>query len=541
MGKKSKRKNKGNSDAAQAQSQEQNQAAPQNQRRTTTRQPHSRRPVDLGGVPRGPYVFDQVDFRNVPRWPNDGIDREFQLYLRGEHDDKCQNYVTHDDEHNALVKILGWNPLPKPLYKLPRPKRLQYIILPLGFQEVKAKEEADWDKAEEHLIEAYKRKDPHAIDLLKKINCHKAVYKASCDKSRFPDIRHIVVPLLQKSLATHENLEILFGKVSYVRDLLLEFGTKMAVPPVAASPEGVFLSQYLYKADTKALPTPKTCANCGAVSDGTQNFSKCSACKTVHYCSKECHLKHWPIHKPDCLRIQGKEVPKAAIEKAEKLKKEREELKNQLKQQKNQEIEDAFIVELEKYKKESPLLVDSWAYNGAQQKFPVHVPTDQAEQMIERLAYYFARIQVRKFIDLGDDYFPDGIDSKTNGCYGLFMRVLDNDAPVLMLFEHVLHVAPMEKRLAVCGLYIDGLFVIDDVVNNRAKWRLVSKPTTTYTPNHNRCDRLIKYLRKARDEAIFVTGGVKLGIESSGQRFQVSPKIFNSHRNSPYGMFRRPS
>ncbi len=129
--------------------------------------------------------------------------------------------------------------------------------------------------------------------------------------------------------------------------------------------------------------------------------------------------------------------------------------------------------------------MDSWACNGAQQNFPVHVPTEQAEEMILRLTFYFARIQGRKIINLGDDYFLDGIDSKTNGCYSLFIRVFDNDAPVFMHFEHVLHVAPIEGRLDVCGLYVDGLFVIDDVVNNRAKWRLVSKPITTYAPNES--------------------------------------------------------
>ncbi|XP_022800337.1 N-lysine methyltransferase SMYD2-B-like [Stylophora pistillata] len=49
------------------------------------------------------------------------------------------------------------------------------------------------------------------------------------------------------------------------------------------------------------------CANCKS----KQRFMKrCTACKQVIYCSKECQLLHWPNHKPSCLefRVTGSNV-----------------------------------------------------------------------------------------------------------------------------------------------------------------------------------------------------------------------------------------
>lgn len=41
------------------------------------------------------------------------------------------------------------------------------------------------------------------------------------------------------------------------------------------------------------------CANCSKKG----NFWKCSACRSVSYCSVACQRQDWPKHKPNC---QGK-------------------------------------------------------------------------------------------------------------------------------------------------------------------------------------------------------------------------------------------
>mmetsp|Transcript_13333 Transcript_13333/g.15535 ORF Transcript_13333/g.15535 Transcript_13333/m.15535 type:complete len:395 (+) Transcript_13333:123-1307(+) len=51
-----------------------------------------------------------------------------------------------------------------------------------------------------------------------------------------------------------------------------------------------------------------SCSNCGVESS---TLKKCSHCKEVQYCDRECQLKHWKIHKPSC---KGKNTsPRTAI------------------------------------------------------------------------------------------------------------------------------------------------------------------------------------------------------------------------------------
>jgi len=41
-------------------------------------------------------------------------------------------------------------------------------------------------------------------------------------------------------------------------------------------------------------------ASCGAKEAHKAHFSRCGACKTVVYCSKDCQLADWPAHKKAC-------------------------------------------------------------------------------------------------------------------------------------------------------------------------------------------------------------------------------------------------
>lgn len=46
-----------------------------------------------------------------------------------------------------------------------------------------------------------------------------------------------------------------------------------------------------------ASVTASSCGFCGAEK---KNLSKCSRCKSVFYCTKECQKSHWKTHKPNC-------------------------------------------------------------------------------------------------------------------------------------------------------------------------------------------------------------------------------------------------
>ena len=55
------------------------------------------------------------------------------------------------------------------------------------------------------------------------------------------------------------------------------------------------------------------CAKCGIRSTDNKAFSKCSACKMVTYCSRECQKDHWGEHKRICkLHVSAKKAAAAA-------------------------------------------------------------------------------------------------------------------------------------------------------------------------------------------------------------------------------------
>ena len=44
----------------------------------------------------------------------------------------------------------------------------------------------------------------------------------------------------------------------------------------------------------------QSCAHCGAAEQHVSHFKRCSACKAVVFCGKECQLANWPAHKAAC-------------------------------------------------------------------------------------------------------------------------------------------------------------------------------------------------------------------------------------------------
>ena len=160
----------------------------------------------------------RVDFRHLPRWPNDGIEQERKKNIEGG-PDSLGRIETDDPDTLAMTELLGGYPSNSPLSEIEpegggtEAEPFGFIrSLPFMFQERVAKEQSDLASAKAHLIGAYKRKDADVRRILKEINCEKSVYKGSCDESRFPDFRTIIVPLFQKNLASDGNIELLLAR-----------------------------------------------------------------------------------------------------------------------------------------------------------------------------------------------------------------------------------------------------------------------------------------------------------------------------------------
>jgi len=53
------------------------------------------------------------------------------------------------------------------------------------------------------------------------------------------------------------------------------------------------------------LPEYKTekCESCSTKSVVNNSLKACSRCHCVHYCSRECHVKHFPSHKKECKAV----------------------------------------------------------------------------------------------------------------------------------------------------------------------------------------------------------------------------------------------
>lgn len=45
---------------------------------------------------------------------------------------------------------------------------------------------------------------------------------------------------------------------------------------------------------------PWICDGCGEVEELCGDYKCCSKCKKAQYCSRDCQVKHWKMHKPDC-------------------------------------------------------------------------------------------------------------------------------------------------------------------------------------------------------------------------------------------------
>lgn len=160
----------------------------------------------------------------------------------------------------------------------------------------------------------------------------------------------------------------------------------------------------------------------------------------------------------------------------------------------------------------------------------IHVPSVNSNNII---AVVGGSIGLSKVEDLSLNFYPDGIDPDKYGFRGLHFRYDNNGgARVIVLFERLF--GEGGEGLGV-GLHIDGIFVVDEVLKNRAKWKLVKEPKHIYQPNHTRLSRLTTYLEQAKMIAKAVPETIDLCLDYQGDpKFSTTPTAFGDYLSDIY-------
>ena len=460
------------------------------------------------------YIVPPCLYRRVPRWPNDGIDAYRKEHYNKKQIKALRGMALHPKQ-KELTELLAHWPSESSLKDLiDRAEEtnddsdVTYLInRPLVIQSEAALAFQNFEAAKAHLLEAYRSQDPRVRDILEQSGTKSCVHKASRDPSRLPRMEHIIMPLLHNRLASDANLSLLFGAVNHVRGIVLSFGTNIAKPPAPGSRRYAAIQPYLNIAtETKIKAAPKVCAMCGATAG---KLVRCTGCLSVHYCGKECQTKAWIIHRPDCLKVQGKPVSDSMRAKAETALKAHElaavnAMKEIVAEQRN-----AFYLAL---LNEDPSLVNEKAQDMLGQLQRVHAPY-RTYCALEVITRFRAMGLSTEFTGMMAS-MPLGIDAKKVGVgigY-LYSDTKNDNAKILLLGAILFKPGPTIRLEERVGLHVKGIYVVDRVEEGKGRkalWKPVPEP---YMPGFNRYLWLAAYLQAATRFALAVPSDVDLGI-----------------------------
>jgi MYND finger len=442
----------------------------------------------------------------IPRWENDGISKFCAENLSAERVEAStrpgilplQRYVT---------ELLGTWPSAFDLHEQDAMGADFCLSMPFMIQSKEARDQQDLLAAQTFLLEAYRHKDDRVKDLINKIGCKSAVHKASRDPSRFPPMDNVIAQLLNKNLATDANLELLFGDVARVRGKLFELGSMLANPPPETS---AILSNLMATQEVKA--SPKVCAECGATESSGKAINRCQACKSIHYCGQNCQKKHWPLHRPECLRIRGKPVSAAALANADRARQERDEATRAAKEMEKAIYAEYTNMALELFVEETSDQVEQFLFDCGGKRLRAYLGPYGLD-IVNQIALQEPTLLLQHEERLSLGMFPDGIDGERYNFRGiLYSDPSNNGAKIIFLYSYL-----YESATDPCnciGYFVDGIFVVDKVRNKRAKWKLIPKPARE-SPQ-NRREYLVAYLAKAKRMAKAVDANVDLGIHNPG-------------------------
>jgi len=111
---------------------------------------------------------------------------------------------------------------------------------------------------------------------------------------------------------SREDLEVMMAALGRLTDSGVIEDRRLEL----AAPNTVRLVQQLNaKAEAeKEAPGLRSCAHCSARELHVAQFKRCSACKAVVFCSKDCQLANWPAHKAACKAARKAAADAATID-----------------------------------------------------------------------------------------------------------------------------------------------------------------------------------------------------------------------------------
>ena len=81
--------------------------------------------------------------------------------------------------------------------------------------------------------------------------------------------------------------------------------SRHSTPKTPTDREHVELEMRALTGEMSEMRVLNSCAKCGAVETKRGTYKMCSACNSVHYCSKECQKAHWKGHKAVCKQLRA--------------------------------------------------------------------------------------------------------------------------------------------------------------------------------------------------------------------------------------------
>lgn len=283
-------------------------------------------------------------FRNIRRWPGDGLEKKQQEFLNGK--DRHHESSNPCEIQMELTRLLGGWPVEIRFADMNQDCKSMFISIPRQIQVEAAFELLNVEQAIDNLFAVCERGD--AKKLLKGVGAYGAVKYgkrsfvswtsgevpvttsgmkgARIDDAGYMDlspqcnhgINLIIAKLVIHDADSDENLRLLFGSEMFVLGPLLEIQFVISTDAPVDSPMG---NKRIELLDESKLQPLKTCAHCLQITH-TQT-SICAGCKREVFCSKDCLRAGWPLHRIECFRVQGKEItPKilAAAQTAQEVK-----------------------------------------------------------------------------------------------------------------------------------------------------------------------------------------------------------------------------